>query len=431
MQTFDEVAAYLFAQLPVFQRDGAAAYKKDLHNTILLLEYLGNPHLQFKSIHIAGTNGKGSTSHAMAAVMQKNGLKTGLYTSPHLKSFTERIKINGQDVAQQYVVDFVNLHKEFIQNVQPSFFEITVAMAFDYFAKQKVDIAIIETGMGGRLDSTNVIFPLLSIITNIGKDHTQFLGETLDLIAAEKAGIIKPNVPVIIGEKNEITEPVFIQKAKELNAPIIFAEDFYPLIAYQHQDAGLNIKYKNVKANQEVTILCGLRGIYQTKNMATVLTAIDLIIDKNILPIEKSKSLIALSEIVALTDLKGRWQILQQNPLVICDTGHNEHGIRYILEQINHHQFKELHLVLGFVNDKSIDEVLQMFPKNAHYYFTQANIPRALKVEELHQKAEAFGYKGQIFYSVEEAVSAAKLAAQEDDFIFIGGSTFVVAEVDI
>lgn len=429
MQTFDDVVAFLFSQLPVFQRDGAAAYKKDLHNTVRLLNYLGNPHLQFRSIHVAGTNGKGSTSHALAAIMQQNGYKTGLYTSPHLKSFTERIKINGLEIEQQFVVDFVQTHQDFIQEVQPSFFEITVAMAFDYFAKQKVDIAIIETGMGGRLDSTNIIQPLLSIITNIGKDHTQFLGETLPLIAGEKAGIIKENTPVIIGEKNEETTPVFIEKAKQVNAPIYFAEDMYSLKTYESAQNGLSIQYQT--AQNSTTILCDLRGIYQTKNMATVLTAVKVLVEKNILLIQQDKALTALSSIVSETGLKGRWQILQEKPWMVCDTGHNTHGIRYIVEQIQQYDFEELHLVLGFVNDKSIDEVLQLFPQNAHYYFTQAQIPRALPVDELVKIAAKNNRIGPSFTTVEEAIQQAKKAAHPNDFIFIGGSTFIVAEADI
>ncbi len=431
MHTFDEVVAYLFSQLPVFQRDGAAAYKKDITNTILLCDYLGNPQRQFKSIHIAGTNGKGSTSHALAAVMQKNGYKTGLYTSPHLKSFTERIKINGSEIAEQFVVDFVNQHRTFIEQTQPSFFEITVAMAFDYFAKEKVDIAIIETGMGGRLDSTNIINPLLSIITNIGKDHTQFLGETLDLIAAEKAGIIKPEVPVIIGEKDSLTTPVFKQKAAEQKAEIIFAEEKYEIVKAKVEEDGLALIFKSLEKGAEQNVFCDLRGIYQAKNMATVCTAIDVLIDKNIFAINKEKSVQALAEIVPLTGLKGRWQILQTQPFVVCDTGHNAHGIRYILEQLKSYTYKQLHMVVGFVNDKSIDDILQMLPKNAVYYFTQANIPRALDLNELTKKARSFGLQGNAFLTVQTAIENAKKNAAPDDFIFIGGSTFVVAEADI
>lgn len=431
MQTFDEVVAYLFAQLPVFQRDGAAAYKKDIKNTQLLCDYLGNPQNKFKSIHIAGTNGKGSTSHALSAVMQKNGYKTGLYTSPHLKSFTERIKIDGQEVQQQFVVDFVNTHRAFIEEIQPSFFEITVAMAFDYFAKEKVDVAIIETGMGGRLDSTNIISPELSIITNIGKDHTQFLGETLELIAAEKAGIIKPNTPVIVGEVLPATKPVFERVAKANNAPLLFAEEKYISTQIDLQKEGLSLSYLERETGNYKTILSDLRGIYQAKNMATVCAVINYLHAEQLINIDIEKSQKALSEIVALTGLKGRWQTLQELPYIICDTGHNAHGIRYILEQIAMYSFQKLHIVLGFVNDKSIDEVLQMFPTEAQYYFTQANIPRALQVNVLAEKAGQFGLEGLAFQSVEEAVNAAKKAAHEEDFIFIGGSTFVVAELDI
>lgn len=431
MQTFDEVVAYLFAQLPVFQRDGAAAYKKDIKNTQLLCDYLGNPQNKFKSIHIAGTNGKGSTSHALSAVMQKNGYKTGLYTSPHLKSFTERIKIDGQEVQQQFVVDFVNTHRAFIEEIQPSFFEITVAMAFDYFAKENVDVAIIETGMGGRLDSTNIISPELSIITNIGKDHTQFLGETLELIAAEKAGIIKPNTPVIVGEVLPATKPVFERVAKANNAPLLFAEEKYISTQIDLQKEGLSLSYLERETGNYKTIVSDLRGIYQAKNMATVCTVINYLHAEQLINIDIEKSQIALSEIVALTGLKGRWQTLQERPYIICDTGHNAHGIRYILEQIAMYSFQKLHIVFGFVNDKSIDEVLQMFPTEAQYYFTQANIPRALQVNVLAEKATQFGLEGLAFQSVEEAVNAAKKAAHEEDFIFIGGSTFVVAELDI
>ncbi len=403
--TYQETLDYLFQQLPMYQRVGNAAYKTDLQNTIELCEILDNPQYKFKSVHIAGTNGKGSTSHMLASVLQEAGYKVGLYTSPHLKDFRERVKINGEMISEEGVIDFVNRFKTQFEQINLSFFEWAVGLAFDYFAKQKVDIAVVETGLGGRLDSTNIVTPDLSIITNIGLDHTQFLGDTLLKIATEKAGIIKTNVPVVIGETQGETQEVFIKAAKEQIAPIVFAD----------------------QQNKQV-LECDLKGLYQQKNVQTAIIAINQLQNKGWAITDKNIS-IGMKNVVNNTGLMGRWQILQNHPTIICDTGHNEAGITYITQQLKQERYHKLHFVFGAVNDKSIFSILKLLPKDATYYFCEANIPRALNVNELYQQAVESGLKGNKFSSVNLALNTAKNQASNDDLIFIGGSTFVVAEV--
>lgn len=402
---------YLFARLPMYQRIGASAYKADLGNTIALCGLLQNPEKRFRSIHIAGTNGKGSTSHMIASVLQSAGFKTGLYTSPHLKDFRERIKINGKMIPKSYVSEFVHHNKKAFEDIQPSFFEYTAVMAFQYFADEKVDVAVIETGMGGRLDSTNVITPLLSVITNISKDHTAFLGDTLPKIAGEKAGIIKPGVPVVIGETQPVTSEIFIQKAKETGSKIFFADQLLPL------DIIL-----------ELIDEAPLKGLYQHKNIVTSYQAIRILIESGF-SITEENIHHGYKNVIRQTGLQGRWQRIPGKPKTICDVGHNEAGISYILEQLKTEKFDRLHWVFGMVNDKDADSILKLLPDSAIYYFCKANIPRGLDAEELQKKASNFGLKGDVYLSVKEAFHAAKSAAGDQDLVFVGGSTFIVAEV--
>jgi len=421
---YQETLDYLFNALPMFQRIGAAAYKTDLNNTIALCEELGNPHHKFKSIHIAGTNGKGSTSHSLAAVLQSAGYKVGLYTSPHLKSFRERIKINGQDITEGAVVDFVHKHKGFMETLQPSFFEMTVGMAFSYFAEQDIDIAVVEVGMGGRLDSTNIISPMLSIITNIGMDHTQFLGDTLPKIAGEKGGIIKKDTPVIISQRHPETEEVFRSIARNNNSEIFFAEDAYKIEYLGVVDNSLC----RFKVNEQ-TILMDLAGKYQEKNLAGILMAVDKLRDLGI-AISHSALSTGLVNVVSLTGLKGRWQKLNDHPLAYCDTGHNKDGIEYILSQIETYSFQNLYFVLGMVQDKDVEGILKLFPQEASYVFCQPSIPRALAAKDLATKAKALGIDGEVVPDVNNAYQTALEKAGENDFIFVGGSTFVVADLE-
>jgi dihydrofolate synthase / folylpolyglutamate synthase len=419
---------YLFSKLPMFQRVGASAYKTGLGNIVELCNLLGNPQDKIKTVHVAGTNGKGSTSHMLAATLQMAGYKTGLHTSPHLKDFTERSRINGVSMDQQYVIDFVEKNKSVIERMDCSFFEITVAMAFDYFAKNEVDIAIIEVGMGGRLDSTNIIKPLLSVITKIDYDHTQFLGDTLPKIASEKAGIIKKKTPVVISLFQPETHMVFEQKAKEQNAPIYFADKELEAkdINYNLNKLQFNV-YKN-GALFLPDLQLDLSGFYQTKNVLGALKAIELL--KEHFTIEEQHIRQALKSVMKLTGLKGRWQLLQQNPLIICDTGHNKDGITQIINQINSIKYDKLYMVFGMVNDKDITEVLKLLPTDAYYIFTQAKIPRAMDANELKEKAAFFNINGEVEKDVNNAIAKAKKMAKPNDFIFIGGSTFVVAEIE-
>ena len=426
--TYQETLDYLFNALPMFQRIGAAAFKKDLTNTIALCEHLGNPQSQFKTIHVAGTNGKGSTSHALCSILMEAGYKVGLYTSPHLKSFTERIKINGEEIPEGDVVTFVAQNKAFLEELKPSFFEMTVGMAFWYFAKERVDIAVIEVGMGGRLDSTNVILPELSLITNIGYDHMQFLGDTLPLIAGEKAGIIKQEIPVVISQTQPETEAVFLGKAAEMHAPIDFADQIFKVIAIGHSAAGVQT-FEVHSGHGLVRYDMDLLGNYQRYNLPGILQGCQVL---NALGWEIADTAVhrGLSSIVANTGLKGRWQLLGTEPRVICDTGHNEDGIRLILEQINQMEFDRLWMVIGMVRDKDISKILSMLPKDATYIFCEAKIPRALPASELSELALGYSLQGDIVPDVNEAIDLAKRMANKDDLIFIGGSTFVVAEIN-
>ena len=424
--TYQQALDYLYANLPMFQRIGSAAYKKDLTNTIKLCEALGNPERKFKTIHVAGTNGKGSSSHMLASILQEAKYKTGLYTSPHLKSFTERIRINGTEVPETFILDFVNRIQPLIDEIKPSFFEITVAMAFDYFAQEKVDVAVIEVGLGGRLDSTNVITPEVSLITNIGWDHKDLLGDTLKKIASEKAGIIKPGIPVVISERQDDIDDVFLAKAKEQNAAIYFASD-------QIDVSIINEKHQIFKDGTVLIrdVKFPLKGRYQSHNMRGVVNVIEVLRKKKKgFKITDAAMKRGLQNVLRNTHLKGRWQILQQRPLMICDTGHNIDGIRYVTQQLKTIRYQKLHFVFGAVKEKSLDEIFQILPKEATYYFCQAKLPRALDAAELAKKASEFGLQGQVIPDVNEAKNSALKNAAKNDLIFIGGSTFVVAEIN-
>ncbi|MDI9310558.1 MAG: folylpolyglutamate synthase/dihydrofolate synthase family protein [Limnohabitans sp.] len=403
--TYQETIQWMFAQLPMYQQQGASAYKKDLTNTILLANHLGNPEKHLKSVHIAGTNGKGSTSSMIASVLQEAGYKVGLYTSPHLKDYRERIKINGQMISEDFVVNFIQDNKTFFEENSLSFFEMTVGLAFDYFVKEKVDVAVIEVGMGGRLDSTNIITPLVSVITNIGLDHTQFLGNSLPEIAFEKAGIIKPNVPVVIGEYVPETKEVFMTKAKESNSSLFFASD---LITEDYP--------------------CVLLGDYQFHNKKTVAQTIKVL--QNDFPTTELHLKNGLLTVVQNTGLLGRWQQINLNPKVICDTAHNSHGLKIVLNQIQKEEFENLFFVLGVVNDKDLDDILPLFPKDAYYFFCKPNVPRGLDVKKLQEKAESFGLvNNELCNSVSDAYRKSLAKSGVNDFIYIGGSTFIVAEI--
>lgn len=424
---YNETLDWLFNKLPMYQRIGAAAYKADLNNTIEILDYLDNPQDNFKSIHIAGTNGKGSVSHSLASVFQEAGYKTGLYTSPHLRDFRERIRINGNMIPEINVIEFVKRHKQKLEELELSFFEMTVAMAFDYFKEEKVDIAIIEVGMGGRLDSTNIIRPELSVITNISLDHVKFLGDSEDKIAVEKAGIIKPHTPVVIGETQEKSKDVFIEKAQDNKSPIYFADEIMECVKIG-SDIGYNTY--DISKNKDIYIKAlnfPLKGNYQKKNLATIICALDIIKDK--FNISQRHIQEGLSKVVSNTGLMGRWQVIGRNPLIVADTGHNVAGINEITQQLEETDFNTLHFVLSVVNDKDIDGILELLPKYARYYFCKANIPRGLSVDILAEKASKAGLKGEAYNSVTEAYQAARENAQADDMVFVGGSNFTVAEV--
>ena len=430
--TYPETLKFLYSKLPMFSRQGKAAIKPGLDNTIRLCESLGNPQDKFKSIHIAGTNGKGSSSHMLAAIFQQAGYKTSLYTSPHLRDFRERIRINGEMISETEVIDFVSSQSELIKTLEPSFFEVTVAMAFHFFAQNNVDIAIIEVGLGGRLDSTNIIHPELSLITNIGFDHMNILGGTLTQIAGEKAGIIKQNTPVIISQKQSEIESVFKTKAAEMNSKITFANDEWDIYrSTENSDSSeflkLEIKQKN-KIFQFSSLELDLTGTYQVKNLAGVLSAVkELRAAKYNLNDDAVQT--ALKNVKSLTGLMGRWQTLEKKPLIICDTGHNEDGIREVLSNISLTTYRNLHMVIGMVKDKEIEKILQLLPKNAMYYFCQPDIPRAKPSIELKNEALHYDLRGNSYDKVSEALEAAKANAHAEDLIFIGGSTFVVAEV--
>lgn len=425
---YQQTLDFLYSKLPMFTRVGAIALKKDLHNTLLLCTALDNPQHKFKSIHVAGTNGKGSTSHMLAAILQKAGYKTGLYTSPHLKDFRERIRINGKMIAKSSVIDFVKTQKALIQEIEPSFFEVTVAMAFDYFAKEKVDFAVIEVGLGGRLDSTNIIIPELSVITNISLDHTNILGDTLTEIAGEKAGIIKSNVPVVIGERHSETEGIFTEKAKTENAPIYFAEKLFKLAHIKSQGLHLVVEVKGPENLAYSKLKLDLTGSYQQKNILTVLAAIHQI-QKLRYEIGTDAVYSALRNVKKITGLQGRWQTLGNSPLVICDTGHNKAGISEVVKNIESTPHQHLHMVIGMVKDKDVSSVLQILPKDASYYFCAPAIERGLPAKDLALQANALNLHGDVYSTVKEAVAKAKSLASKNDLIFVGGSTFVVAEI--
>ncbi|QDO92696.1 bifunctional folylpolyglutamate synthase/dihydrofolate synthase [Formosa sediminum] len=403
--TYQDTVQWLFTQLPMYQRQGQSAFKTDLSNTICLAKHLNHPENKFKSIHVAGTNGKGSTSHMLASILQEAGYKVGLYTSPHLKDFRERIRINGQEVSEDFVVDFIKTNKGFFETYQLSFFEMTVGMAFEYFKNEQVDVAVVEVGLGGRLDSTNIITPELSIITNIGLDHTQFLGTTLPEIAKEKGGIIKDHIPVVIGETQVETVPIFKSIALQKNAKIVFADQF-----------------------DSSSYLSDLKGSYQTKNIKTVLQSVKelqllgyCILDTHIKT--------GLLNVMKNTGLKGRWQILQHHPKVVCDTGHNKEGLTDVMNQLKSESFASLHMVFGVVNDKDVVSILTLLPKQATYYFCKPDVPRGMPVDTLYDIFTVHGFKGNVYNSVNEAYKSALQNAKSSDFIYIGGSTFVVAEI--
>ncbi len=431
--TYQQTLDYMYAQLPMFQRIGSAAYKADLNNTVALCERLGNPEKKFKSIHVAGTNGKGSTSHLLSAILQAKGLKVGLYTSPHLLDFRERIKINGACISQQYVIDFIHKHKDYFKDLQLSFFEMTVGLAFDYFASEHVDIAVVEVGLGGRLDSTNVICPEVAVITNISFDHTSLLGNTLEKIAGEKAGIIKKDVSVVIGETQSQTQDVFLKKvAVEKAASVVFADQVYQAVHAKQLAEGSKL-YLNMDVEKQgkqfyTALQSELLGLYQLKNIPTVLAVVDELNKKGYTLTEETIRK-GIKQAVHTTGLLGRWQVLSQKPLIIADTGHNEAGIKEVLHQLSLTPHEQLHIVIGMVNDKDISTVLTLLPKSAIYYFCKANIPRALPANELQHQAYLKGLNGTAYTSVKEALEAAKNKATIGDLILIGGSTFTVAEV--
>lgn len=403
--TYPDTLDWMFSQLPMYQKQGKTAFKKDLSNTLSLATHLNHPEKEFKSIHVAGTNGKGSTSHMLASILHEAGYKVGLYTSPHLKDFRERIKINGQVVSEAFVIDFIEEHQSFLDTHKLSFFEMTVGMAFDYFAKQHVDIAVIEVGLGGRLDSTNIIIPEVSVITNIGLDHTQFLGDTLQAIAFEKGGIIKPNIPVVIGESQKETKPVFVSLAEKNQSKIVFAD-------------------------QEISEIyeSDLIGSYQAKNIKTVLETVKELQGQGY-GIALNHIRKGLLNVVRNTGLLGRWQVLSTTPKVVCDTGHNREGLIYVMEQLKNEAFNSLHIVFGVVSDKDLTTIVDLLPENAIYYFCKPDIPRGLNADVLKAQLGKYNRKGKSYKSVNEAYKSASSAAKKNDFVFIGGSTFVVAEI--
>ncbi len=427
---YEETLDYLYRQLPMFQRVGPMAFKKDLGNIVALCEKLGQPHHQFKSIHIAGTNGKGSTAHLLSSVLQAKGLKVGLYTSPHYRDFRERIKINGRFISKRKIIDFVQQYDHLFKTIKPSFFEITVAIAFDYFANEKVDVAIIETGLGGRLDSTNIIQPLLSIITNISFDHQQLLGNTLVKIAGEKAGIIKKNTPVVIGEEQKETKKVFQNKAIKKKADIFFASRYFKMNLLKQTDehSFFDISRKGKTYLKKLSV--NLHGAYQQKNMATVLMALERLnktADFGEITAKNIRD--GFKDLKSSTRFMGRWQFIGRRPNILCDSAHNKAGLKMVFENINRLKFKQMHFVLGVVNDKDIDGILALLPKAAKYYFAKAKIPRGMEAKILKEKAAAFDLEGRTYTSVKNALRAARRQASDQDLIYVGGSTFVVAEV--
>jgi dihydrofolate synthase / folylpolyglutamate synthase len=427
--TYEETLQYLYDQLPMFSRIGSAAYKKDLFNTIRLTEALNNPQKKFKSIHIAGTNGKGSVSHMLAAILQTAGYKTGLYTSPHLKDFRERIKVDGKMCSKEFIIAFTEKIIPQIEQLEPSFFEITVAMAFEYFMQQKVEVAVIETGLGGRLDSTNIIMPELSIITNIGWDHMNILGDTLEKIAYEKAGIIKQNIPAIIGEVTDETKIIFEECAEEKNAPLIFAQENYYVQDFNYAHNQLQCEVVDKKKDEHHIYNLDLPGVYQTKNIISVLEAVHQLQLKN-WKIKQSHVDSALKKVKHLTGLHGRWEKIKDNPTVIADVAHNVNGIKQLTEQLELMSYDKLHLIIGFVKDKDVANILSLLPKTANYYFTKAQLPRALSENVLADLAGEHGLHGKAFKDVDAALKEAVTHAGKEDLILIFGSVFLVGEVN-
>ena len=424
---YQQAINWLYNATPMFQQTGSSAYKEGLENTLALDKRFDYPHRNYKTLHVGGTNGKGSTSHLLASILQQAGYNTGLYTSPHLIDFRERIRINGQCIPEDFVTHFVEKNRNFFESIQPSFFEVTTSLAFLYFASQQIDVAVIEVGLGGRLDCTNIITPDLSIITNISFDHTSLLGNTLEQIASEKVGIIKPGIPVIIGEKNPETDPVFVQKAQECQSPLYFAEEEQPVLKSARCTVrGIREGWKLTTKNYG-TIEDELGGLVQIKNATTVLCAIDRLREQGyVIPIKAVQE--GFATVIETTGLQGRWQIIQTHPKIILDTGHNAGGMEYIVQQLLSEKYNRLHFIIGMVNDKDVSSVLKLLPKKATYYFTQASVARALNAGELARKAWEAGLEGSPFASVKEALDRAKNNASPDDLIFVGGSTFVVAD---
>ncbi len=425
---YQETIDYLFLKLPMFSRIGAAAFKKDLTNIQKLSDFLGDPHKRFKCVHVAGTNGKGSVSHMLAAILQTAGYKTGLYTSPHLKDFRERIKINGEMVSKEFIIDFTERIKTISEKIEPSFFEITVAMAFEYFAGQKVDIAIVETGLGGRFDSTNIVTPELSVITNIGWDHMNILGETLEMIAFEKAGIIKQKIPVIVGEVLSETEKIFNDVAYERKAALSIATEKRQAISWHWKKHELIVEVTQQNKTDHQLYHLDLPGLYQTKNLLTVLETCAHLQQKG-WNIEDQSIRQGLQHTKKLTGLHGRWEVIHLHPLVVLDVAHNEGGIRMLMEQVEVTDHNHLHIVLGVVKDKELEKVLSLFPRLADYYFTQADIPRALDAQVLEESAKEIGLKGETYPDVNQAIKAALTKASKQDMILVCGSVFLVGEV--
>jgi dihydrofolate synthase / folylpolyglutamate synthase len=424
--TYNEVLEFMFNSLPMYQRIGQAAYKADLENTIALDNHFLSPHKSYKTIHVAGTNGKGSVSHSIASVLQEAGYKTGLYTSPHLTDYRERIRVNGEKISKEFVTDFINKNHNLLQDIKPSFFEMSVALALEYFKDCKVDIAVIEVGMGGRLDSTNIINPILSIITNIGLDHTQFLGDSIEKIATEKAGIIKQNTAVIIGQTQEETKACFIAKAKSTSSMIYFADENFNAEIIQKSFS--TARYKILSSSAEYIIDFELLGDYQKKNLPTIFQVYEFL-NNNDVKISKQALIKGLSNIKEKTGLRGRWDILQFKPLIICDTGHNVDGIKEIVAQLKTFSKNKLHMIIGFVNDKNINDVLILLPKDAEYYFTQSSVPRAMPVNQIAMLATQYNLSGTSFNNVKDAYLSAIKKANIDDVIFVGGSNFVVGDL--
>ena len=426
---YEEALSFLFSSLPMYQRVGKVAYKSNLDQTLELDEYFGHPHRAFRSIHVAGTNGKGSVAHMLAAVLQSAGYRTGLYTSPHLKDFRERIRVNGDMILPERITDFVNEHADFIEKIKPSFFEMTVAMAFDHFRREKAEIAVVEVGMGGRLDSTNIIRPVMSVITNIGMDHSQFLGDTLYKIAREKAGIIKPGVPVVIGQEQDEVSAVFRRRAEESGSSLYFADREYRVEYSLQSPEGKQVLQVRREGEPDVhSIAVDLLGLYQQKNLVTVLKSIDILRDLDLkIPDQQMKE--GLENIASITGLRGRWEIIGHNPLIVCDTAHNPDGLREVISQVRQTACKNLHIILGMVDDKEPGRLLAELPPEATYYFTQASIPRAMDREKLAREAMKFGLYGQLCPSPARAMEMARADAGREDMIFAGGSTFLVAEI--